>query len=237
MRALLALLLLAPVAVAQTAEEKKATLAFIESLRDKDTGAFKVTPDGKPTLRACNGAAKAIKVLGGELADKDKVSKFVLGCYDEKTGTFAEVATPSPKIIDGCSCPEILRVPHLEQTEQTFQHDFARQAVGVRLKRIRRERAAQMDDGLALVLDQLTGEQAVHQFLHCGMAQVQPMARAVALKSARAHAGADDAARFVFFFDEQVIAAQVVRAGQAGEPGAEDESGGGLHRNQPKSGS
>lgn len=93
MRSLLALLLLAPVAVAQTAEEKKATLAFIESLRDKDTGAFKVTPDGKPSLRACNGAAKAIKILGGELADKDKVSKFVLGCYDEKTGTFADSGT------------------------------------------------------------------------------------------------------------------------------------------------
>ena len=93
MRALLALLLLAPVAVAQTAAEKKATLAFIESLRDKDTGAFKVTPDGKPSLRACNGAAKAIKVLGGELADKDKVSKFVLGCYDEKAGTFADPGT------------------------------------------------------------------------------------------------------------------------------------------------
>jgi prenyltransferase beta subunit len=93
MRSLLALLLLAPVAVAQTAEEKKATLAFIESLRDKDTGAFKVTPDGKPSLRACNGAAKAIKVLGGELADKDKVSKFVLGCYDEKAGTFADPGT------------------------------------------------------------------------------------------------------------------------------------------------
>ncbi len=93
MRPLLTLLLLAPVAVAQTAEEKKATLAFIESLRDKDTGAFKVTPDGKPTLRACNGAAKAIKVLGGELTDKDKVSKFVLGCYDEKAGTFADPGT------------------------------------------------------------------------------------------------------------------------------------------------
>ena len=93
MRSLLVLVLLAPVAVAQTAEEKKATLAFIESLRDKDTGAFKVTPDGKPTLRACNGAAKAIKVLGGELTDKDKVSKFVLGCYDEKAGTFADPGT------------------------------------------------------------------------------------------------------------------------------------------------
>lgn len=93
MRSLLALLLFAPVAVAQTPEEKKATLAFIESLRDKETGAFKVTPDGKPSLRACNGAAKATKVLGGELADKDKVSKFVLSCYDEKAGTFADPGT------------------------------------------------------------------------------------------------------------------------------------------------
>ncbi len=95
MRALFVLLLLPAFALAQTADEKKATLKFIDSLRDPETGAWAVNPpkDGekpKPSLRAVNGAVNAIKYLGGELTDKEKVVKFVMGCYDEKTGAFGE---------------------------------------------------------------------------------------------------------------------------------------------------
>lgn len=95
MRSLALLLLLPAFALAQTADEKKATLKFIDSLRDPDTGAWAVSPpkDGeklKPSLRACNGAVNALKFFGGEVTDKEKVQKFVMGCYDEKTGTFAE---------------------------------------------------------------------------------------------------------------------------------------------------
>ena len=59
------------VTVAQTPEidsavkDKLATLKYVQSLRDPATGAYKVTPDGKPSLRAVNGAVKAIKYLGG----------------------------------------------------------------------------------------------------------------------------------------------------------------------------
>jgi hypothetical protein len=93
--AVLALLLLAPLAPAQTADEVKATLKFIDSLRDPATGAYAVNPPKAgekptPSLRAVNGAAKAIKYLGGEVTDKDKLAKFVMGCYDDKTGAFAE---------------------------------------------------------------------------------------------------------------------------------------------------
>lgn len=93
--ALVALLLLPAVAFAQTPDEVKATLKFIDSLRDPDTGAYAVSPakDGeklKPSLRAVNGAVNAIKSLGGEVTDKEKLTKFVMGCYDEKTGAFAE---------------------------------------------------------------------------------------------------------------------------------------------------
>jgi hypothetical protein len=95
MRTLLLTLLLPAFAFAQTADEKKATLKFIDSLRDPDTGAWAVNPpkDGeklKPSLRAVNGAVNALKYFGGELTDKEKVQKFVLGCYDDKTGAFAE---------------------------------------------------------------------------------------------------------------------------------------------------
>lgn len=93
--ALLFALIVPTFAFAQTAEEKKATLKFIDSLRDPDTGAWAVSPpkDGeklKPSLRAVNGAVNALKFFGGEVTNKEKVQKFVMGCYDEKTGAFAE---------------------------------------------------------------------------------------------------------------------------------------------------
>jgi prenyltransferase beta subunit len=78
------------VAAAQTADQKAATLKYVHSLRDPATGAYKVTPDGKPSLRACNGAVKAIKYLGGQLPEPEKTAAFVLSCYDPKTGAFAE---------------------------------------------------------------------------------------------------------------------------------------------------
>jgi len=82
-------------ATAQTAEEKKAALAFIDGLRDPKTGAFAVEPAKKgdalkPSIRACNGAIKAMKALGGEVSDAAKVKDFVLGTLYAKTGAFAE---------------------------------------------------------------------------------------------------------------------------------------------------
>lgn len=83
-------LLVPTFAAAQTPAEKAATLKFVGSLYDPTTGGYKVTPDGKPSLRACNGAAKAVKYLGGELPDRAKTAAFVMSCYDPATGAFAE---------------------------------------------------------------------------------------------------------------------------------------------------
>jgi len=90
MRALFTLLILPTLVFAENAEEKKATIAYIEGLRDKETGAYKVTADGKPSLRACNGAVKSLNALGEKVTEIEKIQKFVLNCYDEKTGAFAE---------------------------------------------------------------------------------------------------------------------------------------------------
>lgn len=96
MRSLAVLLFVPAVTVAQTekidaaVKEKLATLKYVQSLRDATTGAYKVTADGKPSLRACNGAVRAIKTLGGEITGADKLTAFVLSCYDPATGAFAE---------------------------------------------------------------------------------------------------------------------------------------------------
>ena len=92
-----ALLLLLPLSASErglggevTADGKKATIKFVESLRDPETGGFKNTETGKPSLRATNGAVKALKALGEKVTGVEKIQKFVLGCYDPKTGAFAE---------------------------------------------------------------------------------------------------------------------------------------------------
>lgn len=81
-------------ATSQTPElvaKANATL-YILRLQDPSTGAFKVTPDGKPSLRACNGGAKGLKYLGYDkpIPHAEKLKAFVLSCYEPKTGAFAE---------------------------------------------------------------------------------------------------------------------------------------------------
>lgn len=93
MRIALALLLLMPalsLAQAPDSDAKQATVKFILALQDPATGGFKVEATGKPSLRACNGAVKALRALGEKVPHEEKVKAFVLSCYDEKTGTFAE---------------------------------------------------------------------------------------------------------------------------------------------------
>ena len=50
-------------------QAKLATIRFVNSLYDPATGGFKGTPDGKPSLRACNAAAKVLAILGQKLPD------------------------------------------------------------------------------------------------------------------------------------------------------------------------
>jgi len=86
-------LTISTVAFAQSpdAQQKADTIAYIKKLQDPKTGAFKVTADAPPSLRACNGAVKALHTLGVEdIPEQEKVVAFVLSCYDPKAGAFAE---------------------------------------------------------------------------------------------------------------------------------------------------
>jgi hypothetical protein len=96
MRLFLAMFLFAHFASAQTPEieaatkAKLATLKFLGTLHDAESGGYRNEANAKPSLRATNAAVKATKYLGGKLDDAEKTKTFVLGCYDDKTGAFAE---------------------------------------------------------------------------------------------------------------------------------------------------
>jgi prenyltransferase beta subunit len=76
-------------AAAQTADEKKATVAFLHKLQTKE-GAFRAdTKATRPSLGGTTSCLRAIKYFGGTVAHKEQCKEFVLSCLDEKTGGFA----------------------------------------------------------------------------------------------------------------------------------------------------
>lgn len=100
---LLALLWLSPVR-AQTPEEKKATIEFVQKLQTT-TGGFLPAPaaptDAKaptPTVRATSGALRALKYFGGEAKDRAAAGKFVASCFDKASGGFADTPGGKPDV-------------------------------------------------------------------------------------------------------------------------------------------
>jgi prenyltransferase beta subunit len=93
--------LLIPTLRAQTPEQKKATIKFLQELQVSDGGFVPAPVDGridtnpKGGLRATSGAIRALKYFGGEPTDKKAAAKFVQACWDEKTGSFSD--TPGGK--------------------------------------------------------------------------------------------------------------------------------------------
>jgi prenyltransferase beta subunit len=81
------LALMFALALGQTADEKKASVAFVLSLEDKD-GGFRQTAKDVPDLRATSSALRALRYFGGKPAFPDAHKKFVVACHDDKTGGF-----------------------------------------------------------------------------------------------------------------------------------------------------
>jgi prenyltransferase beta subunit len=89
------LLVLPAVLPGQTADEKKSTIAYVQSLQTKD-GAFRVNAKAdKGTLRGTSASLRALRYFGGAAKDTATCKTFVLGCLDKKSGGFAD--TPGGK--------------------------------------------------------------------------------------------------------------------------------------------
>jgi prenyltransferase beta subunit len=84
----LACLVVVAFAPAQTADEKKATVAYLQKLQTKEGGFRPAAKAAEPTLRGTSACLRALKYFGGKPVHNEE--KFVLSCYDEKTGGFAD---------------------------------------------------------------------------------------------------------------------------------------------------
>jgi prenyltransferase beta subunit len=89
---------------AQTAEEKKATIAYLQGLQTPDGGFLAAAPDpksnrvNKPSLRATSSALRALKYFGGEASDAKAAAKFVASCFDKDSGGFTDSMGSKPDV-------------------------------------------------------------------------------------------------------------------------------------------
>jgi prenyltransferase beta subunit len=101
-RSLLAVFLvlaLVPLVGSQSADEKKATIAFVQKLQTSSGGYVTDAKASLPTLRGTSASLRAIKYFGGTPADTKATTKFVLSCLDEKTGGFADRPGGKPDVV------------------------------------------------------------------------------------------------------------------------------------------
>jgi prenyltransferase beta subunit len=102
--ALLAILSVNLVSIlAQTPEEKKASIAFLRKLQAED-GGFLPAPAGtaktpaSSSLRATSSALRALKYFGGSPRDAAACTRFVESCFDKTTGGFKDSPGAKPDV-------------------------------------------------------------------------------------------------------------------------------------------
>ena len=90
---------------AQTAEEKQATIRFLQDLQIP-SGGFLAGPENPkikrptvPSLRATNAALRALKYFGGQARDLKASARFVESCYDKSVGGFGDRPGAQPDAI------------------------------------------------------------------------------------------------------------------------------------------
>jgi prenyltransferase beta subunit len=93
-----------PILSAQTPEQKKATIKYLQELQCPDGGFHPQSVDSRldqiprGSLRATSSALRALKYFGGALKDKTAAEKFVTGCYDAEAGAFADSPNGKPDV-------------------------------------------------------------------------------------------------------------------------------------------
>jgi prenyltransferase beta subunit len=120
-------------APAQTADEKKATIAYLQKLQTKE-GAFRADAKAaEPTIRGTSAALRAIKYFGGTAGGKAECEKFVLSCLDAKTGGFGNRPGEKPDVVVtavGLMALAELKSPALEKVEPKAIAYMADNAMG-----------------------------------------------------------------------------------------------------------
>jgi hypothetical protein len=114
----------------QTAEEKKAALAYLQSLQTKDGGFLPFRPNPatdvvvQPTLRATSAAVRAFKYFGGEMTDRKGAARFVASCFDKDSGGFSDQPGGKPDVFT--TAVGIMAVTGLEMPAEPYTSGVVR---------------------------------------------------------------------------------------------------------------
>jgi prenyltransferase beta subunit len=109
---------------AQTADEKKATIAYLQGLQTPEGGFLAASPDpksnrvDKPSLRATSSALRALKYFGGEALDTKAAAKFVASCFDKESGGFTENVGGKPDV--AVTAVGLMAVVELKMPTETY---------------------------------------------------------------------------------------------------------------------
>jgi prenyltransferase beta subunit len=89
----------APCLRAQNAEERKATVAWLQGLQTDDGGFLpSANRQGKSGLRSTSSALRALNYFQGAPKDKQAAADFVTKCFDNDTGGFADRPGGTPDV-------------------------------------------------------------------------------------------------------------------------------------------
>jgi prenyltransferase beta subunit len=83
----------------QSADDKKATVAYLQALQTSD-GGFRATAKAeKGSLRGTSASLRALRYFGGTAKDVATCKTFVLACLGKKTGGFADTPGGKPDVV------------------------------------------------------------------------------------------------------------------------------------------
>jgi hypothetical protein len=112
-------LLLVPCVQAQSADQKKATIAWVQKLQNKDGGFSPAPGMDKSSLRATSSALRIHKYLGGEVPNKENCAKFVASCFDRASGGFADTPGGKPEV--AVTAVGLMAVVELKMPRDTYE--------------------------------------------------------------------------------------------------------------------
>jgi prenyltransferase beta subunit len=123
---------------AQTADEKKSTITYLQSMQSKKGGFLPSPRAAEPSLRATSTCLRAIKYFEGTIKDAETIKKFVLSCHDARTGGFADTPGGKPDVIVtaiGLMAMVELKMPtdKVEKAAIAYMAENARQFEQVRM--------------------------------------------------------------------------------------------------------
>lgn len=103
---------------------RKAAVAYLEKLQQKDGGFAPDAATAKSSVSATNAAVRAIQYMGGEVPNKQAAADFVQSCVEKETGGIADA--PGGKVTVNTTAVGVLAAAELGVPRDAFEAGAAK---------------------------------------------------------------------------------------------------------------